>query len=53
LSTAIDNVLDLFENAEEHSLEEQLGLLAEITQSFALSLDINETLQNALEKFLQ
>jgi phosphoserine phosphatase RsbU/P len=47
------NVFELFENSEEHSLEEQLGLLAEITQSFAFSLDINETLQNALEKFLQ
>ncbi|NKB38289.1 MAG: SpoIIE family protein phosphatase [Gammaproteobacteria bacterium] len=46
-------VLDLFEKSEEHSLEEQLGLLAEITQSFALSLDINETLQNALERFLE
>ena len=47
------NVFDLFDSSEEHSLEEQLGLLAEITQSFAFSLDINETLQNALEKFLQ
>lgn len=47
------NVLNLFENSKEHSLEEQLGLLAEVTQSFAFSLDINETLQNALEKFLE
>jgi hypothetical protein len=30
------NVIELFENSEEHSLEEQLGLLAEITQSFAV-----------------
>jgi sigma-B regulation protein RsbU (phosphoserine phosphatase) len=52
MSSAV-NVLELFENKEEHTLEEQLGLLAEITQSFALSLDIDETLQNALEKFLQ
>ena len=47
------NVLNLFESSKEHSLEEQLGLLAEVTQSFAFSLDINETLQNALEKFLE
>jgi len=47
------NVLELFEAGEEHSLEEQLGLLAEITQSFAFSLDIDETLQNALERFLE
>lgn len=47
------NVLEMFENSEEHSLEEQLGLLAEITQSFAFSLDIDETLQNALVKFLE
>ena len=46
-------VLELFEKSEEHSLEEQLGLLAEITQSFAFSLDIEETLQNALENFLE
>jgi len=52
LSSAI-NVLELFDKSEEHSLEDQLGLLAEITQSFAFSLDINETLQNALDKFLQ
>ena len=47
------NVLELFENNEKHSLEEQLGLLADITQSFAFSLDIDETLQNALERFLE
>ena len=47
------NVIELFENSEQHSLQEQLGLLAEITQSFAFSLDIEETLQNALDKFLE
>lgn len=47
------NVLKIFESSEEHSLEEQLGLLAEIMQSFAFSLDIEETLQNALERFLE
>ena len=46
-------VLELFDNSDEYSLEEQLGLLADITQSFAFSLDINETLQNALERFLE
>ncbi|MFQ5659853.1 MAG: SpoIIE family protein phosphatase [Gammaproteobacteria bacterium] len=47
------NVHKLFEQGDEHSLEEQLGLLAEITQSFAFSLDVNDTLQNALERFME
>lgn len=47
------NVFELFEQGEEHSLEEQLGLLAEVTQSFTFSLDIDETLQNALERFIE
>ncbi len=51
--SSVTNVIELFDKGEEHSLEEQLALLAEVTQSFAFSLDINETLQNALEKFLQ
>ena len=46
------NVYSLFEEGDGHSLEEQLALLAEVTQSFAYSLDINETLQNALGKFM-
>jgi len=47
------NVYELFEQGEGHSLEEQLALLADITQSFTFSLDINETLQNALERFIE
>jgi sigma-B regulation protein RsbU (phosphoserine phosphatase) len=47
------NVYTLFEDGDTHSLEEQLALLAEITQTFAYSLDINETLQNALERFME
>lgn len=47
------NVLHLFDDKKERSLEEQLALLADITQSFTFSLDINETLQNALERFME
>ena len=47
------NVQDLFENAEEASLGDQLALLAEITQSFAFSLDIDDTLNNALQRFME
>jgi len=50
---ASNKISHLFAEDNEHSLEEQLELLAEITQSFALSLDINETLQNALERFME
>ena len=46
------NVQDLFGESSNYTLEEQLALLAEIAQSFAHSLDINETLRNALERFL-
>ena len=46
------NVQDLFGQSSNYTLEEQLALLAEIAQSFAHSLDINETLRNALERFL-
>ena len=46
------NVYELFEEGEQRSLEDQLGLLADITQSFTFSLDIDETLQNALERFI-
>jgi len=47
------NVHTLFEDSDRQPIEEQLVLLAEITQSFAYSLDINETLQNALERFME
>ena len=47
-----NNVHDLFSGVTEHTLEEQLAQLAEITQYFATSLNIAETLQNAIEQFL-
>ena len=47
------NVYQLFGKGGERSLEEQLALLAEVTQSFTFSLDIDETLQNALERFIE
>ena len=46
------DVQNLFDKSGGYSLREQLGLLAEITQSFAHSLDINDTLQNALARFM-
>ena len=46
------NVQDLFGKSSDYTLKDQLALLAEITQSFAHSLDIEETLQNALERFM-
>jgi phosphoserine phosphatase RsbU/P len=46
------NVYNLFESGSEQSLDAQLTLLAEVVQSFASSLDINETLHNAIEKFI-
>ncbi len=36
----------------DHSLDQQLALLAEITQSFASSLHIEDTLQIAMERFM-
>lgn len=47
------NVYNLFEDGDEHSLEDQLGLLADITQSFAYSLNIKETLHHAMQKFME
>lgn len=46
------NVQNLFDNSSDYTLKDQLALLADITQSFAHSLDIEETLQNALERFM-
>jgi len=48
-----DNVYDLFADGKNYSLEDQLALLAEVTQSFAASLDVGETLQNAILKFME
>lgn len=42
---------DFFTDGEDCSIQQQLGLLAEMTQSFASSLDIDEALQNALSQF--
>ena len=50
---ATRNVYDLFERHESHSLEEQLELLAEIAQGFSSSLDISQTLKNAIEQFME
>jgi phosphoserine phosphatase RsbU/P len=50
---ATSNVYNLFDRREGHSLEEQLELLADVTQSFASSLEIEETLNNAIEKFME
>jgi len=46
------NVHDLFDKGSNYTLQDQLALLADITQSFAHSLDIEETLQNALQRFM-
>ena len=42
----------LFERTKKHTLEEQLAQLADVTQCFASSLNIKETLQNAIRQFL-
>ena len=38
---------------EGNANEKQLTLLAEIAQNFSNSLDISQTLQNAIERFMQ
>lgn len=45
-------VLNLFDGSDR-SIEQQLAFLAEISQSFASSLDIEEALQTALSQFLK
>ena len=47
------NVYSLFEKSESHSLEEQLALLAEVSQGFSSTLDITQTLRNAIEQFME
>ena len=47
------NVYSLFEDNEEHTLDSQLSLLAEITQTFAFSLNVKETLRHAMEQFME
>lgn len=46
-------VFNLFDSEEAQPIEQQLAFLAEITQSFASSLDIDEALQTALSQFLK
>ncbi len=50
---ATDNVYSLLDRSRPYSLEDQLELLAEVAQSFASSLNIQETLNNAISKFMQ
>ncbi len=47
------NVFDLFSTQLSHSLDEQLGLLAEIAQGFSSTLDIGQTLQIAIRRFME
>ncbi len=47
------NVYALVDQTQEHTLEAQLELLAEVTHSFAASLEIEATLRNAIEKIMQ
>lgn len=46
------NAEKLLKLEKKHTLEEQLAQLAEVTQCFAASLNIQETLQNAIRQFL-
>lgn len=50
---ALPNVYDLFQRHESHTLEEQLALLVDISQGFSSSLDISQTLNNAIEQFME
>lgn len=47
------NVYDLFSSQQQHTLSEQLGLLAEIAQGFSSTLDIGQTLQLAIHRFME
>jgi sigma-B regulation protein RsbU (phosphoserine phosphatase) len=49
--TGIFRLLDVKDGG--HTLEEQLQQLAGLTQSFASSLDIDETLHTAIERFMR
>jgi sigma-B regulation protein RsbU (phosphoserine phosphatase) len=51
--SSTSDVYALLSTGEAYSLEDQLELLAEVTQSFAASLEIEATLHNAIEKFMQ
>ena len=47
-----NSLFGLFQGGSEQGLDTQLALLAELVQSFASSLDIDETINNAIERFL-
>lgn len=49
MAAKIQTILDF---NKPHSLEEQIARLADVTQCFASSLNIQETLQNAIRQFL-
>ncbi len=50
----VRNVHSLFDTGAGHSLEDQLALLADITQCFSSSsLDVSDTLKNAIEQFME
>ena len=47
-----NSLFGLFQSGSEQGLDTQLALLAELVHSFASSLDIDETINNAIERFL-
>ncbi|HKK15299.1 MAG TPA: PP2C family protein-serine/threonine phosphatase [Gammaproteobacteria bacterium] len=49
MSTKVEKIIEL---NKKYTLEEQLAQLADVTQCFASSLNIRETLQNAIRQFL-
>jgi len=49
VSTKVEKIIEL---NKKYTLEEQLAQLADVTQCFASSLNIRETLQNAIRQFL-
>lgn len=51
--SATANVYALLNRDQHYTLEDQLELLADVTHSFAASLEIEATLRNAIEKFMQ
>lgn len=46
------DVRQLFARENDYSIEQQLALLADITQSFACTLNVDEALNTALQQFL-
>lgn len=50
MSAKVEKIIELH---KKYTLEEQLAQLADVTQCFASSLNIQETLQNAIRQFLK